>query len=306
MRCRSRRFSCAGEIAELTCPPRLSPTQALGLALLLGCAASVAFVAGVAVRGERSVSELFALDPSEATVDSDYLQSALGSPGTADGYGLKARQAMLASKQDDRDLAAATRHEAAAEAVIEDDKAQLSSLYSGSMTASDPLGLHTGNLPTVQGLEGLTGYGGRYSASDDAASAAGAASAMSAVTDTQLAGLQSELTALGEKKQSIIDSLSLRRQRTAAHAARDASYADSLRLHRATSEYSARAARDEARVAQIASQRAKEASVIQKNEEAIAQIAAKRAATMRAYRNAAIAGASQAESDIQGAANSAR
>lgn len=267
--------------------------------MLLGCAASVAVVT-VGMRG--GPVSLFSLDPSEVAVDSDFLQGSLDSSAVAGGFSGQARAAMLAAKQDQRELATASRHEAAAQAVIKGDMAQLSSLYSGSWTAADPLGLQTGNLPT---LEGLTNYNGRFSSSADEASAAGAASAASLVTDTQLSGLQSELSALNGQKQSIIDSLSLRRQRTATKVARDASYSDALRLHRAVSESSARAFRDEQRVARIASQRAKEASVIMQNEEAIAQIAAKRASKMGAYRDAAIAGASQAESDIQGMAHAA-
>eukprot|EP00961_Rhodomonas_salina_P122840 1654522-Rhodomonas_salina.1 len=89
---------------------------------------------------------------------------------------------------------------------------------------------------------------------------------LSAVTESQLNGLKAELSQLSSQKASIVNSLQVQRQQTAAHMANDATVADQIRLHRATSTISARQVRAAMRAAQMAQQRAKEAKVIQDNQ----------------------------------------
>ena len=89
---------------------------------------------------------------------------------------------------------------------------------------------------------------------------------MSKVTNTQLSGLQAELNTLNSKKQSIVQSLRVRRQQAAAHMAQNADATDHIRLGRAQATMSAKSIRGAMRAAQMAEQRAKEASVIEANQ----------------------------------------
>jgi len=124
---------------------------------------------------------------------------------------------------------------------------------------------------------------------------------LSAVTQTQLNGLNSELQTLASTKQSIVQSLQLQRQSTAAKMASDSMYANHVRLNRAMSTSSSRQLRSAMRAAQMAEQRAREASVIQANQDAIARLQMQRVASLQSQNQQALAAAANAESQLRAA-----
>jgi hypothetical protein len=124
---------------------------------------------------------------------------------------------------------------------------------------------------------------------------------LSAVTQTQLNGLNNELQSLASTKQNIVNSLTVQRQQTAAKMASDAMYADHVRLNRATATTSSRQMRSAMRAAQMAEQRAREASVIQANQDAIARLQMQRVATFQGQNQMALAAAANSESQLRAA-----
>ncbi|KAJ1484452.1 hypothetical protein T484DRAFT_1797000 [Baffinella frigidus] len=193
--------------------------------------ACVAAAALVALSGRApSPAALFSLSGDELNVDNDAaLQSLLNAPKMeARKYSLEARQAKLAAQKDSQMLATASQDELEATAVATKDKALLSGLYSGSFRTGDPSGIHTGALPTADYMSALEAFpqSQKQGLSGDFAS-------VSKVTNTQLSGLQAELNTLNSRKQSIVKSLRVRRQMTAAKMAGDADATDHIRLGRA-------------------------------------------------------------------------
>lgn len=179
-------------------------------------------------------------------------------------FGQEASTDMLAASAESQRLKRAQQDELEANEVATNDMAQLQSLssgYSGSVDSGEPLGLSTGNLASYDSLNALASIPKEMGDGlhDDYGD-------LSAVTESQLNGLKAELSQLSSQKASIVNSLQVQRQQTAAHMANDATVADQIRLHRATSTISARQVRAAMRAAQMAQQRAKEAKVIQDNQ----------------------------------------
>lgn len=228
---------------------------------------------------------LYSLSSDELhVIDDPAIRSLLDAPKMeARKYGLAARKAELAAQKDSQMLATATQDEREAAAVVDKDKALLTGLYSGSYRSGDQTGMHTGSLPTADGIRALEAFPG----SQQALSSNFAP--LQKVTATQLSGLQDELNTLNSRKQSIINSLHLRRQQAAAHAAHDASASDHIRLGRAKATMSARQIRGAMRAAQMAEQRAKEAAVIEANQNAIAKMELEKIARYTGARSSAIA-----------------
>ena len=238
---------------------------------------------------------LYSLSSDELhVIDDPAIRSLLDAPKMeARKYGLAARKAELAAQKDSQMLATATQDEREAAAVVDKDKALLTGLYSGSYRSGDQTGMHTGSLPTADGIRALEAFPG----SQQALSSNFAP--LQKVTATQLSGLQDELNTLNSRKQSIINSLHLRRQQAAAHAAHDASASDHIRLGRAKATMSARQIRGAMRAAQMAEQRAKEAAVIEANQNAIAKMELEKIARYTGARSSAIAEARAGESEMQ-------
>jgi hypothetical protein len=253
----------------------------------------VAVAALVALSGRApSPAALFSLSSGELNVDNDAaLQSLLNAPSMeARKYGLAAKQSKLAAQKDSQMLATATQDEREATAVATKDKALLSGLYAGSFRTGDPSGIHTGALPTADYMSALEAFpqSQKQGLSGDFAS-------VSKVTNTQLSGLQAELNTLNSRKQSIVNSLRVRRQQAAAHVAHDADATDHIRLGRAKATMSARSIRGAMRAAQMAEQRAKEAGVIKANQDAIAKMELQRIKGLTGSRDSAMAQARASE-----------
>ena len=260
--------------------------------------AAVVFLTSSIPSPNETRSALFALDPDELAVNNDaILQSLAVTPGKmAKAWGNKATAALASASADDNMILKAKEDEDEANELAGDDQAQLQALYSGTFNTGDSLGLHTnslGNYDTMQALQNLPQTMGS-AMNDDHGD-------LSAVTQTQLNGLTSELQSLSSTKQSIVNSLTVQRQATAAKMASDAMYADHVRLNRATATTSSRQMRAAMRAAQMAEQRAREASVIQANQDAIARLQMQRVATLQGQNQMALAAAANAESQLRAA-----
>jgi hypothetical protein len=273
-----------------------------GLAGLTGLAVlalvSVAVLSGHLGTAVAPRASLFALDPDELAVNNDaILQSLATTPSkAAKSWGDVATMDLKSASSDSQMLKQAQADEDEANELAGDDQAQLQALYSGTFSTGDSLGLHTGSLgnyDTLQALQGLPKMVGA-SMNDDHGD-------LSAVTQTQLNGLTSELQSLSSSKQSIVNSLALQRQSTAAKMASDAMYADHVRLNRATATTTSRQMRAAMRAAQMAEQRAREASVIQANQDAIAKLQMQRVAALQGQSQMALAAAADAESQMRAA-----
>ena len=269
--------------------------QALGMAALAG----VALVAVVVLTARMPrTTALYSLDPDELQVNNDaILQSLAATPAKAARvYGQAATTALASADDDSRKIAKAQADEDEANELASDDQAQLQALYSGTFNTGDSLGTHTGSLgnyDTLQALQNLPQTMGSdmHDKHGD----------LSAVTQTQLNGLNSELQSLASAKQNIVNSLTVQRQATAAKMASDSMYANHVRLNRATATTSSRQLRAAMRAAQMAEQRAREASVIQANQDAIARMQMQRIATLQGQNQQALAAAANAESQLRAA-----
>jgi len=270
----------------------------MGLAALAALAMAAVAVLTVSVSGPAPRNVLFALDPDELAVNNDaILQSLAVTPGkAAKAWGKVASMALSSADTDGKMLKKAQADEDEANELAGDDQAQLQALYSGTFNTGDSLGVHTGSLgnyDTLQALQNLPKTAGSDLSNDYGD--------LSAVTQTQLNGLNSELQSLASTKQSIVNSLKLQRQSTAAKMASDSMYANHIRLNRATATTSSRQLRAAMRAAQMAEQRAREASVIQANQDAIARLQMQRVASLQAHNQQALAAAANAESQLRAA-----
>jgi len=270
--------------------------RVLGLVAL--AALALAAVVFLTATSPQPRTALFSLDPDELAVNNDaILQSLAITPGkSARVWGNRVTSALASADADSRMITKAQADESEANELASDDQAQLQALYSGTFNTGDSLGLHTnslGNYDTMQALQSLPQTVGSEMNDDHGD--------LSAVTQTQLNGLNSELQSLATSKQSIVDSLTVQRQATAAKMASDAMYADHVRLNRATATSSSRQMRSAMRAAQIAEQRAREASVIQANQDAIARLQMQRVATLQGQNQMALAAAANSESQLRAA-----
>ena len=276
---------------------RAWPMAGLGALAALALAAVVVLTANMRLTPAPRTA-LFALGAGELAVDNDaILQSLAATPGRAStAWGSVAASARKSALADTQMLTQATADEAEAKELASDDQAQLQALYSGTFNTGDSLGLSTGSLGNYDTLQALQSLPKSLGASmhDDHGD-------LSAVTQTQLNGLTSELQSLSQQKQSITNSLALQRQQTAAKMASDAMYADHVRLNRATATSTSRQMRAAMRAAQMAEQRAREASVIQANQDAIAKLQMQRIAELQGQNQAALAAAASAESQLRAA-----
>jgi len=270
--------------------------QALGLAALAGLALTAVVVLSARMPGNPTA--LYALDPDELQVNNDaILQSLAATPAkAAKVWGAAATTALASADDDSKKIAQAQADEDEANELAGDDQAQLQALYSGTFNTGDSLGMHTGSLgnyDTLQALQSLP-----QTVGSDMHDQHGD---LSAVTQTQLNGLNSELQSLASAKQNIVNSLTVQRQATAAKMASDSMYANHVRLNRATATTSSRQLRASMRAAQMAEQRAREASVIQANQDAIARMQMQRVATLQAQNQQALAAAANSESQLRAA-----
>ena len=276
---------------------RAWPMAGLGALAALALAVVVVLTAKIRLTPAPRTA-LFALGAGELAVDNDaILQSLAATPGRAStAWGSVAASARKSAVADTQMLTQATADEAEAKELASDDQAQLQALYSGTFNTGDSLGLSTGSLGNYDTLQALQSLPKSLGASmhDDHGD-------LSAVTQTQLNGLTSELQSLSQQKQSITNSLALQRQQTAAKMASDAMYADHVRLNRATATSTSRQMRAAMRAAQMAEQRAREASVIQANQDAIAKLQMQRIAELQGQNQAALAAAASAESQLRAA-----
>lgn len=272
--------------------------RVMGLAALAALAVAAVAVLTASMSEPAPRAALFALDPDELAVNNDaILQSLAVTPGkAAKAWGKVATTALASADADNKMLVKAQADQDEASELAGDDQAQLQALYAGTFNTGDSLGLHTasqGNYDTLQALQNLPKTAGS-DLNDDQGD-------LSAVTQTQLNGLNSELQSLASTKQSIVNSLKLQRQSTAAKMASDSMYADHIRLNRATATTSSRQLRAAMRAAQMAEQRAREASVIQANQDAIARVQMQRVANLQAHNQQALAAAANAESQLRAA-----
>lgn len=277
---------------------RLVKHRALGLVALAALALAAVVFLTASMPEAQPRTALFSLDPDELAVNNDaILQSLAVTPGkAAKAWGNTATSALASADADSKMITKAQADESEANELASDDQAQLQALYSGTFNTGDSLGLHTnslGNYDTMQALQSLPQTVG--SNMDDNHGD------LSAVTQTQLNGLNSELQSLATSKQSIVNSLTVQRQATAAKMASDSMYADHVRLNRATATTSSRQMRGAMRAAQMAEQRAREASVIQANQDAIARLQMQRVATLQGQNQMALAQAANSESQLRAA-----